>query len=58
MTAVLRLLVWIASIVLTVLTGAFGRRWLGEVWEIALFGCIAMMAALAVWTVMEWKRSR
>jgi hypothetical protein len=40
------------------LTGALGKRWLGEVWEVVMFGCVAIMAGVAASIWMDWKRRR
>jgi hypothetical protein len=56
--AMLRFLIWIISIALTALTGAFGKRWLGNVWEIAMIGLIAIIVGLVIWAVIDWKRGR
>lgn len=57
--ALLRFLIWIiSSIALTVLTGIFGKRWLGNIWEIVMIGLIAIIVGLLIWAVIDWKRVR
>jgi len=54
----LRQLIWIAAAVLALTNWFMKEQWLGDFWKIAMVVAVVTCLLLAVWSLVDWKRSR